>query len=167
METFSSQFTLNKDYLAESYDQSLPHGKNARPNFWLPAAMFAFGVALLQFTAEQYPGWMLIALAALELLHIRYRRAWWLMRQTWGKGDGVDVRLTIDESGIQTESTLAKTAFAWSEIQRVIETDLGLILVTESGGQQYLSKSILADEIVAHVVQKIKTRDRKNKGPEK
>ena len=147
MQSFSTQFTLNKDYLAESFDQSLPHSKRARPNYWLPAAMFVFGVVLLQFTNEHYPGWMLIALAALELLHIRYRRAWWLMRQTWGKGDGVEVTLTVDEEGLRTESTLASTAFAWADIEKVIETDLGIILVTRSGGQQYLSKSLFPESV--------------------
>ena len=154
MQTFSTQFTLTRDYLAECFDQSLPHGKNAKPNYLFPAFLFAAGSGLLYLTDQpQIVGWILVALAVLELLHIRYRRAWWLARQMWGASANNEVTLTIDDEGIRTQSPFSQTALLWFDIERVIETDLGHILVDKTGAQQYLSKSLLpaglVDELVA------------------
>ena len=152
MQPFITQFTLSRDYLAECFDQSLPHGKNARPNYLFPALLFAAGVGLLFFTAQPgIAGWMLIALAALELIHIRFRRSWWLTRQMWGKSADTVVKLTIDIEGIHTQNHNTHTSVLWADIERVIETELGLILVAKSGGQQYLSKSLFSAELVAEI----------------
>lgn len=153
MQTFSTQFTLSRDYLAECFDQSLPHGKNARPNFLFPAFMMMTGSGLLYLTDQpQIVGWILIALAMLELFHIRYRRAWWLARQMWGASANSEVTLTIDDEGIQTQSPFSQTALLWLNIERVIETDLGCILVDKSGAQQYLSKSLLPAGLIEELV---------------
>jgi len=153
MQPFSTQFTLSRDYLAESFDQSLPHGKNAKPNFLFPTILFLGGAGLLYFTAQpKIAGIMLIALALLELLHIRFRRAWWLVRQTWGRSDDTEVELSIDDNGIQTQSVHSKTVLLWVDIDSVIETELGLILVVKAGGQQYLSKSLFSAEWVSEIV---------------
>ncbi|MFT6877171.1 MAG: hypothetical protein ACJAZF_003300, partial [Granulosicoccus sp.] len=100
-------------------------------------------------------GIMLIALAVLELLHIRFRRAWWLMRQTWGRSNDSEVTLTVDEDGIQTQNVHTQTALLWADIEHVIETDLGLILVAKSGGQQYLSKSLFPTEWLNEIVARV------------
>lgn len=155
MQPFNTQFTLSRDYLAECFDQSLPYGKNAKPNYLFPAILFAAGAGLLFFTEQsKIVGSMFVALAVLELIHIRYRRAWWLARQMLGKSAGSEVKLSIDEDGIQTQSTGAQTALLWADIERVIETDLGLILVAKSGGQQYLSKSLFSAELIGEIVAK-------------
>lgn len=144
MQSYNTQFTLTRDYLAECFDQSLPHGKNAKSNFVFPVFLLAAGSGLLNFTDQpQIAGWILIALAVLELVHIRYRRAWWLARQMWAASANSEVTLTIDNEGIRTHSPFASTALAWRDIERVIETDLGYILVDGTGAQQYLSKSLL------------------------
>ncbi|MFT4713734.1 MAG: hypothetical protein ACJAXW_002692 [Candidatus Azotimanducaceae bacterium] len=156
MQSYSTQFTLSRDYLAESFDQSLPHGKSAKPNFLFPALMFTAGAGLLLATDQpSIAGIMLIALAVLELLHIRFRRAWWLMRQTWGRSNDSEVTLTVDEDGIQTQNVHTQTALLWADIEHVIETDLGLILVAKSGGQQYLSKSLFPTEWLNEIVARV------------
>ena len=153
MQPFSAQFTLSRDYLAESFDQSLPYGKSAKFIFLFPFLLFAAGVGLLNFTEQpQVAGIILIALAVLELLHIRFRRAWWLVRQTWGRSNDSEVTLTIDEGGVQTQSAHTQTALQWADIDRVIETELGLILVTKAGGQQYLSKSLFSAEWISKII---------------
>jgi len=157
MQPFNTQFTLSREYLAECFDQSLPYGKNATPNYLLPALLLAAGTGLLFFTEQtKIIGSMLIALAVLELLHTRYRRAWWLTRQMWGRSSGIEVKLTIDEGGIQTQNPYTQTALLWADIERVIETDLGLILVAKSGAQQYLSKSLFSAELISAIVARIK-----------
>jgi hypothetical protein len=149
---FNTKFVLSRDYLAECFDQSLPYGKNARPNYLFPAVLLAAGAGLLFFTQQpKVLGSILIALAVLELIHIRFRRAWWLTRQMWGRSADSEVKLTIDIDGIQTQSPYAQTSLSWAEIERVIETDLGLILVTKSGGQQYLSKSLFSADLISRI----------------
>lgn len=155
MQPFNTQFTLSRDYLAECFDQSLPHGKNARPSYLFPAFLLAAGGGLLFFTEQpKVAGSMLIALAVLELLHIRYRRAWWLTRQMLGKSANSEVKLTIDETGVKAASSHTQTALLWSDVERVIETELGLILVAKSTSQQYLSKSLFSPEVIREIVAK-------------
>ena len=155
MQPFKTQFTLSREYLAECFDQSLPHGKGAKPNYLLPALLLATGSGALMFTEQpKVLGYLLVALGILELLHIRFRRAWWLARQMLGRSANTEVTLTIDDDGITTKSTHTQTALSWSDIERVVETDLGLILVTKSGGQQYLSKSLFPAELVREIVEK-------------
>ena len=152
---FKTQFTLSRDYLAECFDQSLPYGKNAKPNYLFPALLLAMGCGSLIFTEQpKVLGYLLVALGILELLHIRYRRAWWLARQMLGRSANSKVTLTVDDGGITTKSDHTQTTLSWSDIERVIETDLGLILVTKSGGQQYLSKSLFPAELVSEIVAK-------------
>ena len=153
IQSFSTQFILSRDYLAECFDQSLPYRKNAKLNYLFPALLFAAGAGLLIFTEQaKVVGSILIALAVLELIHIRFRRAWWLTRQMWGKSSGGEVKLTIDENGIQTQNAYTQTTLLWADVERVIETDLGLILVAKAGGQQYLSKSLFSVELISKIV---------------
>ncbi len=150
---YNTQFTLSRDYLAECFDQSLPYGKNAKPNYLFPALLLAAGVGLVGYTEQpRYLGVMLIGLAVLELFHIRFRRAWWLARQAWGRSFNTQVKLTIDEHGIQTQNPYTQTSLLWEDIERLIETDLGLILVAKQGQQQCLSKSLFSSEMISEIV---------------
>ncbi|MBL4783468.1 MAG: YcxB family protein [Porticoccaceae bacterium] len=157
MQSFNTKFTLSRDYLAECFDQSLPYGKNAKPNYLFPALLFSSGAGFLFFSEQpKVAGSILIALAVLELIHFRFRRAWWLMRQMWGKSANSEVTLSIDEEGIKTQNPYTQTALLWADIKCVIETDLGLILVAKSGGQQYLSKSLFSAELIRVIISRNK-----------
>ena len=157
IQPFNTRFTLSRDYLAECFDQSLPHGKNAKPGYLFPALSFTAGAGLLQFSEQlEEVGIILVALAALELLHIRYRRAWWLARQMWGASANSEVSLTLDEKGVRTDSAFAQTALGWADIEHVVETDLGYILVAKLGGRQYLSKSLFPEGLIDELVAKYK-----------
>ena len=74
------------------------------------------------------------------------------MRQMWGRSANSEVALSIDEEGIKTENPYTQTALLWVDIKCVIETDLGLILVAKSGGQQYLSKSLFSAELIRDII---------------
>lgn len=153
MEPYNTQFTLSRDYLAECFDQSLPYGKGAKPNFLFPALLFVSGVCVLVFTEQsKFLGFMLIALAVLELIHIRFRRAWWLARQMLGRSANSKVTLSLDGEGVRTQNPYTQTALLWADIERIIETDLGLILVAKKGGQQYLSKSLFSVELISEIL---------------
>jgi hypothetical protein len=153
MQVFHTQFTLSREYLAECFDQSLPHGKSAKANYLFAILSFSGGAALLFYTDQpKVVGTLLIALAVLELIHIRFRRAWWLTRQVWSKSANTEVKLRIDGETIQTQNPYTKTSLLWADIERVVETDLGLILVVKTGGQQYLSKALFSDEMISSII---------------
>lgn len=153
MQKFQTQFTLSRDYLAECYDQSLPHGKNAKANYLFPAVLFVLGVALLGFTEQpKIAGIASISLGILELVHIRFRRAWWLTRQMWGRSADSEVKLFVDASGVKTQNPYTQSQFLWTDVEQVIETDLGLILRLKNGTQQYLSKSLFSESILCEIL---------------
>ena len=157
MTSFKTQFILSREYLGECFDQTLPHGKNAKPNFLLPAFMLFAGVTLLLFTEQpKVAGGMLIALALLEIIHYRFQKSWWLTRQMLAKSANSQVTLSINSKGVQTQNPFTKTDLIWPDIKDLIETDLGIILVTNSGDQHYLSKSILSIDIIKEINASIK-----------
>lgn len=153
MQAFHTQFTLSKEYLAECFDESLPYGGDAKRKYLFAAVSFATGALLLNFT--NYPkgiGTLLIVLAIIELVHIRFKRAWWLTRQIWGRSGNSEIKLSIDDEAIQTQNPYTKTVLLWKDVERIIETNLGLILVAKTGGQQYLSKSLFTEELVTEIL---------------
>ena len=153
MTSYQTEFHLTREYLAESYDESLPHGGSAKPNFMFPGVLLLAGAGLIIFTDQpEYTAFALVALGILELIHIRFRRSWWLFRQTWGKPNNIPVVLTIDDEEICTHSSLAETRVAWSNIHEIIETEKGIILIVAGGAKQYLSKSILPTEWLAKIL---------------
>lgn len=148
MQPYTTDFTLTREYLAESYDQSLPYSR--QPNYLFPLLTGVAGVVLFIYTDQgKAPGILLMAFAVLELVHIRYRRAWWLFRQTLGKNANLKVTLTLDDNGVKTRSSSAETQLNWSQIAHVVDTEKGLILVQQNGAKQYLSKSLFNDEQIA------------------
>jgi len=151
MQSFSTQFILSRDYLAECFDESLPHGKNAKPNYLFPTLFLAAGSGLVYLIDEPL-GWFLVGLGILESAHLHYRRAWWLARQMWSASANSEVTLTINDDGIQTESSASQTSLIWSDFEMMIKTDLGYILVDKTGVQQYLSKSLLPDGLIEDYV---------------
>ncbi|BEU03472.1 hypothetical protein OAG1_22720 [Agarivorans sp. OAG1] len=157
MQAFKTQFTLSRQYLAECFDQTSPFEKKSAIKKWFPALLLLVGLALLMFTEQpKVAGSMLIGLAVLELIHIRFKRAWWLTRQMWGRSANSEIKLSINNEGIETQNPYTKTSLAWDNVETVIETELGIILVAKTGGRQYLSKSLFPEELVAEIIVKFK-----------
>jgi len=154
MQPYTTQFTLSREYLAECFDESKPYSKNAKPNFLFPIVMLAIGTFALAWTDQPKSlGFFIFILGVIELLHIRFKRAWWLARQMWGKSGGSEVTLNLDDQGIETQAAGTTTKLLWKDVNNVIETELGLILVTVNGGQQYLSKSLFSDDLIAQIIE--------------
>ncbi|GAB1620721.1 YcxB family protein [Agarivorans albus] len=157
MQAFKTQFTLSRQYLAECFDQTSPFEKKSAIKKWFPALLLLVGLALLMFTEQpKVAGSMLVGLAVLELIHIRFKRAWWLTRQMWGRSANSEIKLSINNEGIETQNPYTKTSLAWDNVETVIETELGIILVAKTGGRQYLSKSLFPEELVAEIIVKFK-----------
>ena len=92
-------------------------------------------------------GWVFVALCVLEAAYQIQARLW-LFRQTWGRTTSINSLLM--RRSIQASSAVVNR-LAWEEIDRVIETELGVILVLSHGGQQYLSKSVIRDDWLIHI----------------
>ena len=153
MQPYTTQFTLSREYLGECFDESKRYNKGTKPNFILPIAMLALGTFALVWTDQPKSlGFFILVLGVIELLHIRYKRAWWLTRQMLGRTGGQKVTLSLDEQGIETRSGSTTTNTSWADVSTVVETERGLILITSNGGQQYLSKSIFPEEVVLEIV---------------
>lgn len=157
MQTLETKFKLSREYLTECFDETQPYAKEQKYKFAFPIIAGIAGLAILVLNGHsKTPGAILLALAALELVHLKYRRTWWLWRQLWGKTANAWVQLKLNDQGVQTSSMGNKTKLAWEQIQELIETEAGFILVEENGQQHYLSKSVFTDEMIHYLISNTK-----------
>jgi hypothetical protein len=151
---FESEFILNRQHLEECYDQSLPFSKNRTPRFKLMTLLIIAGVFLLFWGEHQNTlAFFLLALAFVEFVSFRYRRAWWLSRQVWSKNAGNTIKLMIDDKGITTQSLYINNQLLWSDISQLNETKKGLMLTLKNKGSNYLSKAMLDEQSIAFIKQ--------------
>lgn len=157
MQALKTEFKLSREYLAECFDETQPFAKKQKNKFAFPLIAGIAGLGILIMSeSSKTPGAILLALAALELIHMKYRRTWWLWRQLWGKTANGMVQLELNEQGIQTSSMGNKTMLTWEQIDERIETNSGFILVEQSGQQHYLSKSVFTEEMVQYLTSNTK-----------
>ena len=149
---YSTSFILDRAHLTECYDQSLPHSPKKRLRFEFIVATLGAGIALLAYSdvAGFFPS-LLIGLGVLELLSFYFRRPWWLARQLLSRSANCKVLLSVDEKGVNSHTPLGETVIAWSDIKTIIDTPKGIILEHQQGGQSYLSKLVLNDEVLAYM----------------
>ena len=152
---FQSEFVLNREHFAECFDQSELLNVKRSPRYKFMAALVLVGLSILVFAEQQKTlGFFLIALAFLEYFSFRYRRAWWLTRQMWSRNSNNTITLIIDEQGVKIQSLYNNNQFLWSDINEVIETHDGLMLVLNNSGQNYLSKATLDEECINFIKSK-------------
>lgn len=158
--TFSTSFTLDKAHYSECYTQSstLTHDKKT---YFKANILTVFGLIILLFTpVNPYAAWFVIACGILETVSVYYHKPWWVIRQMLSKASGSEVKLTIDEQGILTESFHINNRILWTDVTQVIETDLGLVVHFSLGktamgkdiaSKSYISKSCLSNEASAFI----------------
>jgi len=161
--SFSAQFTLDKAHYTECYTQSstLTHD---RKTYFKANVLTVFGLIVLLFTpVNPYAAWFVIALGILESVSVYYHQPWWVLRQMMSKASGSEVKLTIDDLGILTESFHINTRILWADVTSVTETELGFVVCFSLGktamgkdiaSKSYLSKSCLSDETITFISQK-------------
>ncbi len=160
---FTTSFTLDKAHYAECYGQSstLKHDKKT---YFKANVLTVFGLIILLFTpVNPYAAWFVIACGILETLSVYYHKPWWVMRQMLSKASGSEVKLTIDEQGILTESFHINSRILWTDVTAVTETDLGFVIYFSLGksvtgkdiaSKSYISNSCLSDEAKAFIAEK-------------
>ena len=153
---YETHFILNREHYAECFDQSMLLKAPKKPRYLFMAAAIITGLLFL-FVSEinGLLAWFFFGLAILEYISFKYRRAWWLTRQMISKNAGNKITLVFDEDGIENRSVYINSQLAWQSIKSFHENEGGYMLNLHQGGQQYLSKSCLNDEIQHYVVSKL------------
>ncbi|WP_261815610.1 YcxB family protein [Vibrio gallicus] len=151
---FTTEYTLDKRFFAECYDQTSHRVKF--PQAYFKGVLFLlFGVVLLKFELlpSGYVGWFFIVLSIIEAFSVYFKRGWWLWRQTLSMSSGSKVVFQVDGDGVSYNSGQNTRSITWSEIDQLEQSDLGFIF--HLGKQrQYISKSCLNDEVIAFIVDK-------------
>ena len=143
--SYSTTFVLNRDYYTECFEQSviIEHGLRR----FAKALFFVFfGALLVLFTdVNYYAAWFVFALGILEALSVRYQQPWWVTRQMFSRASKSEVKLTVDDTGIATDSFYQKTNYAWSDFSAITLTNKGWLLVHVKG-KSYISNQFLSNE---------------------
>lgn len=161
--SYTASFTLDKAHYSECYTQSstLSHDKKT---YFKANVLTVFGLIILLATpVNPYAAWFVIALGLIETISVYYHKPWWVMRQMLSKASNSEVKLTIDEQGILTESFHINNRILWTDVTRVTETELGFLIYFSLGktamgkdiaSKSYISKSCLSDDANTFLNQK-------------
>ncbi|OCH11287.1 YcxB family protein [Aliivibrio fischeri] len=156
----TTEYVLDKTFFAECYDQTSQ--PITFPKAYLKGILFfLFGLALLklELLPNGYIGWFFIALSIIEAFSIYFKRTWWLWRQSISSLSGSKVVFQVGANGVSYKSlknTKNSRTIAWSDIDQVEQSDLGLIF--HIGKQrQYVSKSCLNEEEIAFILEQHET----------
>ena len=142
----STTYTLDKPYYYECFDESHSYSKAAKPKYFLLALLVCLGLISIYAMDDHYLGTFLIMLGVLECVAFYYRRPWWVTRQMFSRASGSTVTLSFTDDAISTENHYKSHTFKWAEITHIIKTNRGY-LVHHNKGMQYISSSVLTDEM--------------------
>lgn len=150
---FSTTFTLDKAYYSECFEQSVTIEHSLKT--YAKAIFFiVFGGALVLFTdINAYAAWFIFVLGVLEIASVYYQKPWWVTRQMLSKASNSKVKLTIDDSGINTDSFYLKTRLNWQDISALTCTDKGW-LIQHNKGRSYISSQFLNADVQAFLTNK-------------
>ncbi|NMM40939.1 YcxB family protein [Pseudoalteromonas arctica] len=148
--SFSTTYTLDKSYFYECFDESLPYSTQAKPKYVFLVLLVSLGLTAIYWLEKHYLGNFLIMAAVLECVAFYYRRPWWVTRQMLSRASGSEATLTIDKNGFKSENPHKSYQLAWQDIDDVIFTVRGIILKSRRG-MQYISNSVLSDEIIEYI----------------
>ncbi|WP_163938376.1 YcxB family protein [Paraferrimonas sp. SM1919] len=137
---FEFEFKLDQKYLEQCFDESLPYTKSDKNRYIFAGTVFSVGMLLLLFAGQYgHTAFILMGLACVELLSIRFKRTWWLWRQKMGKSYRTTVTLTIDEDGVASQTVHGKQRLTWSDIIKVEQTNQGFLLFKEKGAPFFIA----------------------------
>jgi hypothetical protein len=151
--SFTSSYRLDKAHFNECYEESAVDVP-VMQRYFKGLILLAIGYYLVMYSnIEPYVAWFITVLGIVELLSVRYRQAWWLVRQMLGKTANTDVTLTIDEQGIQSESLHQTSQILWSDVSALRKTAQGW-LVCVGPATSYISSATIAEEAEQYLVEK-------------
>jgi hypothetical protein len=154
--SYSTTFTLDKAYFTECFEQSM----NVEHSFktYAKAIFFAlFGAILVLFTEiNAYAAWFIFSLGIVEALSVYYQKPWWVTRQMLSRASKSDVKLTIDDLAISTDSFYLKSQLQWQDISALTTTNKGWLIV-HAKGKNYISNLFLTEQAMSFLSMKAKS----------
>lgn len=152
---FTYQYTLDKPFYRECFEQCVPYSKAAKPKLFLLAMLIFLGLFSIYGLDNHYLGNFMIVLAILECLSYYFRAAWWVQRQWWSRSGGAVVDVSITPQGISTSHRDKTMIWAWNAFDACHATEKGVVLVS-SQGNHYLSASAMPEGALEFILQKAK-----------
>jgi len=151
---YQTSFTLDRAHATECFEES--ESVKVKKNRYLKAVVFAVAaIGLFVANIDDHIAFIIALLAIVEAASVYYRRGWWVIRQMLGNSANTEVGIVIDDSGIHIKSVQVENDILWDNITALTETSRGYILALDSGGQSYLSKSILDADVTAYMLAKV------------
>jgi hypothetical protein len=151
--SYSTTYVLDKSHFVETYEASASPVTPTKA-YTIAMALGLAGLILLMFTEiDPFVAWFIVALGGLEAFSVRYKKTWWLGRQLISKAANTELKLTIDEEGVSSESIHVRSTLPWAKINHIESTENGWLLY-HKGGKNYLSARALSEEARAYVVAK-------------
>ena len=154
---FEHKFILDREHFTECFEQSEFLRPQGLKRYTKAIIMFALGFFISAANIEKlsgHLGYFFYILGVVEILSVRFARGWWVTRQMFSKASGSEVTLTLSQEGIQTKSDFVDSFLTWSDIERSQTTDKGIIVFIRSGGNSYISRSVLNDESYQFLIDK-------------
>ncbi len=139
----TSYYILDREYFSECFDQTADTDTSFK-TYFLAIALASIACALFMSESETYIAWFLLCLSGVELLSIRYKRAWWIARQMISRAAGSKVNIRIDDEGISTQRGDYQQTMLWANITGITRTEKGFV-ISHATGNHYLSNSCLDD----------------------
>ena len=146
---FESKFTLSKRHFNECFEQSSSIQPQTKKRYLKALLLLCFGLFFYWSQIEglsAHLGMFFFILAFVDVLSVRFAKAWWVARQMLSKASGGEVAITLTDDGLNIESDFAQQLFTWPTIQSYTETEKGIILQTHKKGNSYLSKRCFNDD---------------------
>ncbi|MDO6558949.1 YcxB family protein [Paraglaciecola chathamensis] len=157
---YSTIYILDKSHFIETYDASA-QPVSSQKAYTISVVLGVTGLILLLLTElDPFVAWFIIALGGLEAFSVRYKKAWWLGRQLISKAANTELKLTVDEEGISSESIHVKSILLWAEIKQIESTENGWLLY-HKGGKNYLSARALSAQACTFLAAKAQSKSTK------
>jgi hypothetical protein len=152
--SYSTTFVLDKAHFRECFSNSVV-AKHSLVAYGKAIILLLIGSLLLYFTdIGGYFSYFVIVLGIVEALSIYYQQSWWVTRQMLSRNANSEVTLTLDETGIHSQSAHLNTLILFQDISEVNNTKNGLILV-HTKGRSYISQTCLSAQARAFLSSKL------------
>jgi hypothetical protein len=153
----SIKLSLSRSYFSESYDAARRYGSR-----WLlvervaGVAFTLLGIGLMAYTGgKAVLPFVLIAIGVVELLSNRIQKYFWLRRESSSKVADAEVRLVVDDEGIQTFGPFATSRMRWNGIEKVVRTPRGILVWPHTGIYIYLPESVAGKDTIDFIASKV------------
>jgi hypothetical protein len=157
--SYSTRYQLDKAHFQECYSESaiIDTSFNA---YKKSAVLTIAGMLLVLFTQmNPYAAWFVFSLGIIEAVSTYYQKPFWVTRQMLSKAAKGDVELTIDDSGINSQSFYASLTLPWAEVLLIETTQLGW-LIKHAKGRSYISNSNLSAEAIEFLTEKLNSQSK-------